>query len=455
MFLVVVFFLCGCLTLCGAEPGAVVDLSTRPGEDWGGFLGPSGNGRSSLVGMPTPWPAEGPRIVWHCAVGEGYCAPAVAAGRAVVFDRVDAGMRLRCLEAETGRQLWEHSYASDYRDTFGYDGGPRSAPVIAGSRVLSFGPEGRLECRSLADGESLWQVDTTAAYDVVQNFFGVGAAPVVVGEGSDRLVVVQVGGSRPGTQPAAPERLDLVRGLDSGLVAFDIETGRERWRASDQLASYSTPVVARLAGKDRLLAWMREKLLLVEPKGGTVLADYRWRADELFSVVAASPVVEGSEVLLSETYGPGSVVLDLAGDQVRVVRQDARSPRPRTALMSHWATPVFHDGHVYGSSGRNSGDALLVCVDWQTGAVKWSEAGLGRASIVLVADHLIVLGEFGDLVLAEASPAGYREVSRTRLASDAGTPLLSPPCWAAPVISRGLLFVRGAGRLVCIDLLAK
>jgi len=106
MFLVVVFFLCGCLTLCGAEPGAVVDLSTRPGEDWGGFLGPSGNGRSSLVGMPTPWPAEGPRIVWHCAVGEGYCAPAVAAGRAVVFDQVDAGMRLRCLEAETGRQLW-------------------------------------------------------------------------------------------------------------------------------------------------------------------------------------------------------------------------------------------------------------------------------------------------------------------------------------------------------------
>jgi len=186
-----------------------------------------------------------------------------------------------------------------------------------------------------------------------------------------------------------------------------------------------------------------------------VLAEHRWRADELFSVVAASPVVVGSEVLLSETYGPGSVLLDLAGDQVRVVRQDALKPRPRTALMAHWGTPVHHEGHVYGSSGRNAGDALLVCVDWRTGEVKWSEAGLGRASVVFVDGHLIVLGEFGDLVLVAASPAGYREVSRTRLVDDAGAPLLSLPCWAAPVVARGLLFVRGAGRLVCLDLMAK
>jgi len=455
VFLAIVFMLCGCMTLWAAESGDVVDLSTCPGEDWGGFLGPAGDGRSSLVGMPTPWPDGGPRIVWQCELGDGYCGPAVARGRAVVFDRVGDAMRLRCVEAETGRPLWERSYASDYRDSFGYDGGPRSAPVISGSRVLSYGPEGRLECRSLADGESLWQVDTVAAYDVVQNFFGVGAAPVVVGEGKDRLVVVQVGGSRPGSRPPAPERLDLVRGLDSGLVAFDIETGRERWRASDQLASYSTPVLSRIAGKSRLLAWMRDRFLLVEPSAGAVLAEYRWRADELFSVVAASPVAVGSEVLLTETYGPGSVLFDLAGDQVRVVRQDALKPRPRTALMAHWGTPVHNEGHVYGSSGRNAGDALLVCVDWQTGAVKWSEAGLGRASLVLADDHLIVLGEFGDLVLAEASPAGYREVSRTRLVDGAGTPLLSPPCWAAPVVARGLLFVRGAGRLVCLDLMAK
>jgi outer membrane protein assembly factor BamB len=448
-------------------PERVQDLWTRPGEDWGTFLGPTGNGRSGLTDMTVPWPAEGPRIVWHCEMGQGYCAPAVALGRALVFDRTGDAIRLRCLEAESGRQLWEQSYPSGYIDSFGYDGGPRAAPVIAGDRVLTYGPEGRLECRSLADGRSLWQVDTAATYHFVQNFFGVGTAPLVMECGSERLVVVQVGGSRPGSRPAAPERLDLVKGLDSGLVAFDLATGRERWRASDQLASYSGPVPAKIGGRDLVLAWMRDDFLAVDPATGGVLHAFRWRADELFSAVAASPVAVGDEVLLSETYGPGSVLLDLgkrgADGGPAVVRKDRDNSRPSQALKAHWATPVHHDGHVYGSSGRHAGDALLVCADWKTGGITWSEPGLGRASVVLVGsqagDHLVVLGEYGDIVLVKATPARYTEVSRVRLVDPAGKAaggeLLEPPCWAAPVVAHGYLYVRGQGRLVCLDLLSR
>ena len=462
-----------------AEPAL---LWSRPGEDWGGFLGPTGNGRSSLADMAVPWPAGGPRVAWHCEVGEGYCAPAVALGRAVVFDRTGDKIRVRCLEAESGRPIWEQSYPTAYADTFGYDGGPRAAPVIAGDRLLTYDPEGRLECRSLADGTSLWRVDTAAEYHVVQNFFGVGAAPLVVACGTERLVVVQVGGSRPGSRPPAPERLDLVKGLDSGLVAFDLATGRERWRSSGQLASYSGPVLAEIGGRELVLAWMRDDFLAVDPATGGILHAFRWRADELFSAVAASPVAAGNEVLLSETYGPGSVLLDLGGKgpggkgpggqglggqglggTPTVLRQDPAGSRPSQALRAHWGTPVHRDGHVYGSSGRNAGDAILVCADWKTGGITWSEPGLGRASVALVGsragDHLVVLGEFGDLVLVKADPARYEEVSRARPIAaaeppDRGGELLAPPCWAAPVVAHGYLYVRGKGRLVCLDLLS-
>lgn len=438
-----------------ALPAAeVADLSSRPGEDWGTFLGPTGNGRSGEEGIVAPWPASGPRVVWHAPVGEGYCAPAVARGRLVMFDRAGERMRTRCLEAETGRLLWEGAYASDYRDTFGYDGGPRAAPVIHGDRVLTFGSEGRLECRSLADGASLWHVETSRAYHVVQNFFGVGAAPLVVEATGGTIVVVQVGGSPPGSAPPAPERLDLVRGLDSGLVAFDLATGRERWRSSAQLASYAAPIVAQLGGRRRLVAWMRDDLLVVDPESGAELARFRWRADELFSAVAASPVVSNDRILLSECYGPGSVLLEWNGGDLREVWRSGR-PRPRTTLMAHWATPILHGGHVYAVSGRHAGDAVVTCVEWATGNVAWTESGLGRASMVLVNGHLVVLGEFGELVLARAAPDAFHEVSRARLVADDSTPLLAPPCWAAPIVARGLLFVRGAGRLVCVDLLAR
>jgi hypothetical protein len=165
-------------------------------------------------------------------------------------------------------------------------------------------------------------------------------------------------------------------------------------------------------------------------------------------------------VLLSEAYAAGSVLLDLeplaAGGRIGVLRQGRRGSRPDAALKAHWATPVLHEGHLYGESGRNSGDAVLACVDWKTGAVKWSEGGFGRASVTLACGHLIVLGEYGDLALVRATPDRYEEVSRTRLTATGadGRPveLLAPPCWAAPAIARGLLYLRGKDRLVCLDL---
>ena len=445
--------------LPAADPPPATDLSTRAGEDWGTFLGPAGTGASSLVGIASPWEAPGPRVVWHAAMGEGYCAPAVAGGRAFLFDRVENRLRLRAVEAETGRPLWEAGRDVVYSDSFGYDGGPRAQPVVSGNRLLTFGPDGKLECRAIVDGSLLWEVDTSTTYHVIQNFFGVGSAPLVVGPqavGAEErtLVIVQVGGSRGGASPAAPERLDLVKGLDSGLVAFDLDTGAEVWRATNQLASYSVPVLATIGGRPLILAWMRDDLVAVEPESGKLLDRFRWRSDELFSVVAASPVVSGDQILLSECYGPGSVLLEVEQESFRELRRDRPGARPRQALKTHWNTPVLQDGYAYGSSGRNAGDAQLVCVNWNTGVVGWSEGGLGRASTTLVDGHLLVLGEYGDLVLARATAEKYEELSRVRPVDAAsGRELLVAPCWAAPVIARGLLFVRGNGRVVCLDLL--
>lgn len=442
--------------LPAAEPPPARDLSTRQGEDWGAFLGPHGDGRSGTRGIAATWPASGPGVVWHAPMGDGYCAPTVAGGRAILFDRVDDRLRLRAVVAETGLPLWQVERPVRYVDSFGYDGGPRACPVIVGDRLLAYGPDGGLECRAVADGTLLWEVDTAKDFHVVQNFFGVGTAPLPVDADGRRLVVVQVGGSAPGTTPPSPERLDVVKGLDSGLVAFELETGREVWRASDQLASYSTPVRATIGGRERILAWMRDDLVSIEPGTGRVLDRFRWRSDELFSVVAASPVVAGDRVLLSECYGPGSVLLGVEDDRFREIRRDRAGARPRQALKAHWNTPVLDGGHVWASSGRHAGDAQLVCVDVESGEVRWSEGGLGRSSVTLVDGHLLVLGEYGDLVLARASADAFEEVSRARPVDPAsGRELLAAPCWAAPVVARGLAFVRGAGRVVCLELLPR
>ncbi len=443
-------------------------LATREGEDWPSFLGPRGDGTSSLAEFELPWPETGPDIVWQAEMGEGYGSPAVARGRLVLFDRVGDKARLRCLNAETGESLWEVSDPTSYRDTFGYDGGPRCCPVIAGNRVLTLNADGLLTCRCLADGKRHWQIDTTSRYHVVQNFFGVGAAPLVVEVPNNnalkhqpapkrQLVVVPVGGSEAGTAPPAPERLDLVKGVDSGVVAFDLSDGREVWRTSAELASYSSPVLAMFGGRPRLLAWLREHLLAIDPATGRETGSFRWRADELFSVNAATPVVIGDQVLLSETYGPGAVLLRVTaagqGDRFTPIWTSPKRARSDATLRAHWATPIVYEGHVYGCSGRNAGDARLVCANLATGEVRWSEPGLARSSLVRAGDKLLVFGEFGDLVVVQATPIAYTTLAKTTFTDPAtGDPLLGVPCWAAPVIARGYAYLRGADRVVCIDL---
>src|SRR5205823_4422501 len=79
-----------------------------------------------------------------------------------------------------------------------------------------------------------------------------------------------------------------------------------------------------------------------------------------------------------------------------------------------WSTPIYHDGYLYGSSGRHMEDAELRCVELTTGKVMWSQPGLTRTSLLAVDGHFVCLGENGDLRLLKINPRRYQEVSRLR-----------------------------------------
>jgi hypothetical protein len=133
-------------------------------------------------------------------------------------------------------------------------------------------------------------------------------------------------------------------------------------------------------------------------------------------------------------------------------------------MVLHWNTPIEKDGYLYGSSGYHTEEAELRCVEWKTGKVMWTEPNMGRSSLTLVDDTLVCLSEDGTLRLLKATPDRYTELAmptslggsakaKWELAAEDGTPLLAYPAWAAPAVSRGLLYVEGAGRLVCLKLL--
>ena len=222
----------GCIA--GQSPAERVD-----GSDWPVFLGPTGDGKSSETGILKHWNEDGPPLLWQMPVGEGYAAPSVADGRLFLFDRHRDTVRLTCIDAGTGDELWRSEYATDYEDMYGYSNGPRAVPVVDGDLVYTFGPAGRLRSHRVDDGSLVWQVDTAATFGVIQNFFGASSVPVVEGD----LLIAAIGGSpedSPGIQSGK------VVGNGSGIVAFDKRTGEVRYRITDELASYSSPRIVTI-----------------------------------------------------------------------------------------------------------------------------------------------------------------------------------------------------------------
>jgi outer membrane protein assembly factor BamB len=428
------------------------DLRTRKtGDDWPGFLGPLGTSVSTEKGIIAPWPANGLRVVWHKEVGVGYGMPSVSRGRLFQFDRHKNRARLSCLKAETGEFLWKFEYPTAYVDHYNYDGGPRCCPVVDDDRVYIYGAEGMLHCLRVADGKLLWKVDTQAEFGVVQNFFGVGAAPVVEKD----LLIVQVGGSPKGSDDTSFIRL---KGDRSGVVAFDKRTGQVKYRITDELASYSSPVLATIGDRRWCFVFARGGLVGFDPATGKVDFEFPWRARNPESVNASNPVVVGDRAFISETYGPGSALLKVKPGEADVVWSDARKAPDDKAMQCHWMTPIHHEGYLYGSSGRHSHEAELRCIELATGKVMWSQPRLTRCSLLMVDGHFVCLGENGVLRLLKVNPKKYEEVSRlvvrdpNETADDAPS-LLKEPCWAAPVLAHGLLYVRGEKHLVCLELI--
>ncbi|MGE4182296.1 MAG: PQQ-binding-like beta-propeller repeat protein [Limisphaerales bacterium] len=423
--------------------------------DWPQFLGPTGRGFSTETNLVERIPASGLPIVWEHEIGTGYSAPSVRDRRVVLHHRRKNSEIIESFDAATGVSRWQHGYPTEFVDPYGYNNGPRCTPLLSDRWVHTLGAEGRLVCLDRATGKRLWERETAKEFEIPDAFFGVGSSPVMEG---DRLLVML------GGQP------------NSGVVAMDPATGKTlwesvgqsnwegqtmhgwpgeplvQWRRQEKQASYASPVPATIHGQRHVLCLLRQGLVSVNPTNGHVNFSYWFRARVAESVNAANPVVQDDLILITAAYyRVGSVLLR--------VRPDGRGVDPvwrGTSMEAHWSTPLLVGSHLYAFSGRNEPDASFRSVEFLTGKLAWERSErwqphstpqppvFGRGSLIHADGRLIALGEGGLLGLFKPTPEACEELGRWQV------PSLEYPCWAAPVLSDGRLFLRSENRLVCL-----
>lgn len=432
----------------------ITSLWTRPGEDWPVMLGKDGRSTSNEKGIATNWPNGKPPLVWYRKAPKGYGNGVVSQGRWFHSEREGFYERLVCLNAETGEQLWKWDSAVEYVDMYGYSSGPRCSPVADDQQVYFYGVTGTLAAIDIATGKPVWKHFVNKEYGVIQNFFGVGTTPILY----KNLVLVMVGGSPEESQKVQPGQLQQVKPNGSAMVAFDRETGEEVYRVGNYLASYSTPIIANFGGKDYCLAFMREGLMVFEPETGIECDFFPWRSERLESVNAASPVVVGDEIFITETYEIGSVRLKFNDGKLKQVWKDSTSQK-KQLMRAHWSTPIAVGDYMFGCSGRNEPDADLRCIDWKNGKVMWAENTRSRSTLLQIDGHFLVLFEDGIFDIIKANPKKFEKVAEIDFSTwkpeKEQRALLENPSWAPPVFSHGYLYLRGPQFVCCIDLSKK
>ena len=422
-----------CVIFWAAAPGA-------RGAEWPQWRGPNRDGVWPETGITTKFDKPQLDVVWRAAISSGYSGPTVWQGLVFVTDRVVEPKqieRVHCFDAQTGKNVWTHTYDCEYKGV-GYDAGPRASATLEEGRAYSLGAMGHLFCFEARTGKVLWQKDLNAEYGIDMPKWGIAAAPLLY----EDLLIVQAGG----------------RG--ACYVAFEKTSGSERWKALDDRASYSAPIVIHQAGKDVMVAYTGDNVVGLSPKSGEVYWKHPFPPRQMV-IGIADPVVSGERLFLTNFFD-GSLMLKVDQRKLAVEKlwQRAGEDEKKTdALHSIISTPIFDGDYIYGVDSYGE----LRCLDAKNGDRVWEsldavpKARWATIHMIRNAGKVWMFNERGELIIVELSPGGYNELSRAKLIDPTEDQLRQRGgvTWSHPAFAYKHVFARNDKELVCANLSQK
>jgi len=373
--------------------------------DWPRWRGPDVNGISRETGWQSKWPETGPKQLWKASIGIGFSGISVSQGRAYTMGNIDNGSDVvYCLDAATGAIIWRHSYPCDLDPKY-FEGGPTATPTVDGDRVYTCSRKGDLFCFDAAKGNVIWSNNISRDLGCQSPTWGFSGSVLVEGG----LAILDAG-------PAG--------------TAFDKTTGKLAWSSGKEKPGYSTPVPFDIGTQHAVAILGANALLVVNPADGKSLWSFPWKSFSDINV--ADPVISGNKVFISAGYSHGCALIDNHAEP-KVYWQNKN-------LRMRFNNAVLWDGFIY--SADESGE--LKCVSWDTGEIKWSDKSFGQGSLLIADGKIIGLSEHGELLVADATPAGFKPISRAQV--------LGGKCWTMPVLANGRIYCRNAkGDLLCLD----
>lgn len=431
---------------------SVIPIEAGENQSWKAWLGDRADSVWSQEERSLNLNTKPLKLAWKSELGSGYSGPSIDGDMVVVMDwnpktgekapenvfnrgALEGSEGIVCFDLKTGKRRWQHRYPETY--TISYPAGPRTTPILAESRVIALGAEGRLSVLDRANGKVVWEKDFKSTYESKTPLWGFAGHPLL----HENTIICLVGGKN-----------------DAGVVAFDLATGNEKWRALNfKDMGYAPPTLVQRNGKTELIVWSGDGIFSVDPKDGSSYWNIPWPLR--FALSIPTPRQSGDLLYFTSFYN-GSTLLDLKQDPPAVLWQTKKpSEKDTTHLNSIMSTPYLHQGHVYGVCSYGQ----LRCLEIASGKRLWEtmEATTGEseklerwANVFFVkngpANRYLLFNESGDLIDCELTPDGYHELGRMHLIEPNGKDLRRRPIvWSHPALTADVLCVRNDNSIAC------
>lgn len=381
------------------------------------WRGENFSGKFSQPGLLEEWPEDGPeKILQIDGIGTGWGSAILADNKIFVIGRKDSLDMLSCFNTE-GQLIWQNSagpsWAKSFNDT-------RSTPTVEDTLVYALSGQGRLNCFDTRDGRRIWTVNVDSMFQAEWHRWGVAESPLIV----DHMVISVPAGDR------------------TGMVAFDKITGELIWKSASPggMRSYTSPVLFRNDTINQVIGITSRQVFAVDAESGEIAWKYdlSGRIAEIKNekpgdnIYVNSPIIKDNQIYISQGYDNISVMLEYAGEE-----EGVKELWIDRTLDCHIHGVVEIDGYIYGSNWYNNRDGRWVCLEWESGEVRYVSKWNGKGATISANGMMYLYDEKkGHVGLAKPNTEGLEIVSTFEV--DFG----DRQHWAHPFIGDGKLFIR-------------
>jgi outer membrane protein assembly factor BamB len=380
---------------------------------WPGFRGAARDGVVRGVRIETDWSRRPPAELWRRKIGPGWSSFAVLGDLIYTQEQRGEDEIVSAHSLKTGQPVWRHRDPARFYESNGGTG-PRATPTVSGGRVYTLGATGIVNALDARTGARIWSRNAASDTQKEVPDWGLAGSPLVIGD----TVVLAVAGR---------------------LVAYDANSGEQRWLGPAGGGGYSSPHLATIGGVPQILLTRGARTLSVKPADGSQLWEQS-TGQPVTSILQPAVTPEGDVLVASGDAmgGTGIRRLTVAHADGSWTVQERWASR---GLKPYFNDFVVHKGHAYGFDG-----SILACIELAGGERKWKGGRYGHGQLLLFPDQdvLLVLSEDGELALVKAAPDQFTELARA--------PAMHAKTWNHPVLVGDMLLVRNGEEMVAFRL---